>query len=40
MDLKKILKNSYINALKKIKNSNFNAILSIQYTIIIIFKKK
>lgn len=40
MDLKKILKNSYINALKKIKNSNFNTILSIQYTIINIFKKK
>ena len=40
MDLKKILKNSYINALKKIKNRNFNAILSIQYTIINIFKKK
>ena len=40
MDLKKILKNSYINELKKIKNSNFNAILLIQYTIINIFKKK
>ena len=40
MKLKKILKNSYTNALKRIKNSNFNTILSIQYTIINVFKKK
>jgi len=40
MELKKILKSSYTNALKRIKNSNFNTILSIQYTIINVFKKK
>lgn len=40
MKLKKILKSSYTNALKRIKNSNFNTVLSIQYTIINVFKKK
>lgn len=40
MKLKKILKSYYTNALKRIKNSNFNTVLSIQYTIINVFKKK
>lgn len=40
MKLKKILKSSYTNALKRIKNSNFNTVLSIQYTIINVLKKK
>ena len=38
--IKKILKSSYTNVLKRIKNSNFNTVLSIQYTIINVFKKK
>ena len=40
MKLKKILKSYYTNELKRIKNSNFNTVLSIQYTIINVFKKK
>ena len=40
MELKKILKSSYTNVLKRIKKSNFNTVLSIQYTIINVFKKK
>ena len=38
-NVRRIIKNSYNNSLKRIKNSNFNTILSIQYTIINIFKK-